>query len=406
MFFLTPRYVKQGRQFAKDARKLLAYKRDRLSDATVADLEKGIEKLEKAVKARDEREVREAAEQLDALFGAHTPRAEDGWLRENVEVFVVAIAVALGVRTFFLQPFTIPTGSMQPTLNGIVGVASMAPPPNFVTRVFESITLGRAYIHKVAKTDEEIVKTREFKSLLPFIERTPLIEFGFFPRTELTTDKGNRYVIKESLEAVKRDFLGPKELKAYENRERDVIYRAGEPIVAGYFDSGDMVFVDKMTYHFRKPKRGEVFVFNTQRLNTPGNVRQGTEGPSQFYIKRLAGLPGDTLQIRPPQLLVKGERVPGRAFERVMSGTLQTPNDGYKGYANHSLQPGGRLYPMRYLGSPEATVTLEPGEYYALGDNSYHSSDSRDWGAVPQQNLMGRGILVYWPFTRHWGVIN
>ena len=51
------------------------------------------------------------------------------------------------------------------------------------------------------------------------------------------------------------------------------------------------------------------------------------------------------------------------------------------------------------------TVTLDPGQYYALGDNSYHSSDSRDWGHVPQQNLMGRGVFVYWPFTRHWGLI-
>ena len=253
----------------------------------------------------------------------------------------------------------------------------------------------------LAKTDERIVEQREFKSLLPFLERTPLVPFGIFSRTELRTDAGNRYVIKESLEAVRRDFLTPRQ---HQSGERNPLYRAGEPIVAGYFDSGDMVFVDKMTYHFRKPHRGEVFVFNTQRLATPGNLRQTLDGPSQFYIKRLAGLPGETLQIRPPELFVNGERVKGRAFERVMSGTLDAPKNGYQGYANHSQQ-AGQLYRMRYLSSPEATVTLEPDEYYALGDNSYHSSDSRDWGAVPQQNLMGRGVFVYWPFAKHWGVM-
>lgn len=402
MFFFTPRYVKQARQFVKDARKLLAYKRDLIGSEVIAEVETEIAALEDTVKRRDREAVHAQATKLDAVCGKLTQPRDNASLRENVEVFVVAIAVALGVRTFILQPFTIPTGSMQPTLNGIIGVASMAEPPGFFTRVAEGVMRGRSYMRVVAKTDERIIEEREFKSLLPFIDRTPLVPFGIFSRTELRTDAGNRYVVKESLEAVRRDFLTPRQ---YAARERNVLYRAGEPIVAGYFDSGDMVFVDKMTYHFRKPHRGEVFVFNTQQLATPGNVRQGTDGPSQFYIKRLAGLPGETLQIRPPELFVNGERVKGRAFERVMSGTLDTPKDGYQGYANHSLQGGSMLYPMRYLGSPEASVTLEAGEYYALGDNSYHSSDSRDWGSVPQQNLMGRGVFVYWPFTRHWGVI-
>ena len=80
------------------------------------------------------------------------------------------------------------------------------------------------------------------------------------------------------------------------------ILKAGEPILRGYFDTGDHVFVDKLSYHFMKPGRGDVFVFNTETLPT-GENRMHEDGPSQFYIKRLAGLPGDTLRIDPPRLL-------------------------------------------------------------------------------------------------------
>ena len=92
-----------------------------------------------------------------------------------------------------------------------------------------------------------------------------------------------------------------------------------------------------------------------------------------------------------------------------MSGTYAAPNKGYAGYSNAAEQsgPGMRTYlqPMRYLNTPEETFEVPSKNYFALGDNSFHSSDSRDWGSVPEENLMGRGVFVYWPFGRHWGRI-
>jgi signal peptidase I len=83
--------------------------------------------------------------------------------------------------------------------------------------------------------------------------------------------------------------------------------------------------------------------------------------------------------------------------------------DGYRGYSNESEQPdygtGVRRYRMKLLGAPDETLEVPPRNYFALGDNSFHSSDSRDWGGVPEENVMGRGVFVYWPFTRHWGRI-
>ena len=84
-------------------------------------------------------------------------------------------------------------------------------------------------------------------------------------------------------------------------------------------------------------------------------------------------------------------------FERVMSGTFEHPKDGYRGYASGPS--------FGYLYSPDATFRVPEKRYFALGDNSYNSADSRYWGTVPEENLMGCGMFVYWPFTKHWGFI-
>ena len=106
--------------------------------------------------------------------------------------------------------------------------------------------------------------------------------------------------------------------------------------------------------------------------------------PSQFYIKRLAGLPGDELRVDSPRLYVNGHLAEGRAFERVMS-----QQNGYNGYGF-----GRSDFLLPILRASDDPYTIPPKHYFAMGDNSYNSSDSRDWGPVPQQNIMGRGLFV------------
>ncbi|MEA3213283.1 MAG: signal peptidase [Chthoniobacter sp.] len=384
--FLLPKHVRQGRDLIKDARKLLAYKRDLWGEVTIADFETHLRRLEGAVHARDARAIEEQARELDKLCAANLPPVRDAGMRENVEVFLVAIVIALGVRTYFLQPFTIPTGSMQPTLNGILGTATPEPPPNVLVRAFQLAALGRTWVNVVAERECTIVGVREFKSLLPFVERTPFLKFGFFSRTEIQTDRAGSYVVKQPSEAVSRYLLQPP----------GHLYQAGEPIARGYIDTGDHVFVDKFSYHFRKPQRAEVFVFNTEHVPTIEN-RRNPGGPSQFYIKRLGGLPGDQLRIAPPELFINGQPAQERRFRRV----IDQKEPGYHGYSNGP--EGGARFGI--LGDPEIPFTIPPKNYFALGDNSYHSSDSRDWGPVPEQNIMGHGVFVYWPFGAHWGLI-
>jgi len=380
--FLLPKAVKQGRQFAEDARKMVAYKRDLWDATTCTAFEGGIAALEKANKSRNPTQIEEAARHLDQLCHQHLPKIEDAGWRENVEVFLVAIVVALAVRTFFLQPFTIPTGSMQPTLNGILGFPTEQEPPNMLVRLAQTAAFGRTWINTVAKEDESIAAMREVS------------RFFFFNYTEITTSAANTYLIHAPIRTLVDAF----------DLDSTKTYLRGQPIARGYINTGDHVFVDKLSYHFRSPKRSDVFVFNTQSIAKMGDPGPPPKKPSQFYIKRLIGTPLDELRVAPPELFINGKRAEGAGLARVMSN-----QDGYRGYSNaaeHVYSSGQVAHSkMTYLGTPDATFTVPEKQYFAMGDNSFHSSDSRDWGAVPQENLMGRGVFVYWPFNSHWGVI-
>ncbi len=402
MFFLTPRYVKQGRHFVKEARKLVAYRRDLWNPETVSAIESQITALDAAVRERNEARVTEAAKELDKVLEGHVPVHTDNWVRENVEVFLVAIVVALGVRTYFLQPFTIPTGSMQPTLNGIIFHPTQEPPPNILVRAIQVPIFGRHYVDQVARERETIVKYSALKSPLPFVPRIPGFKGGFFDRTEIVLEgvdsgKQRSFVVKEMSETVESQFR--------RKIQPGKVFEPGEVIMRGYFDAGDHVFVDKISYHFRKPWRGETFVFST--ANIPKITPPGK--PSQYYIKRLAGLPGDTLAVTPPELFVNGRRAEGKGFERVMSGERRKPNKGYRGYGNEAEQENYDqsvwVSQLTFLAEPGKPFTIPEHEYFAMGDNSYNSYDSRGWGTVPERNIMGRALMVYWPFWPHFGLV-
>ena len=127
------------------------------------------------------------------------------------------------------------------------------------------------------------------------------------------------------------------------------------------FHQADYLIVDEITYRFRAPERGEVVVFKYP-LDT-----------SKRFIKRIIGLPGETIQIKDGQVTV-------------------TAADG------QTINLDESQYLTADLKAPDCgPIILKPGQYFVLGDNRPWSSDSQDWGEVPSTNIIGRVALRLWP---------
>src|SRR5881227_4282631 len=164
----TSRLIKHSRLLLRHARKYLRYKHDKLSDADREQIISEMQTLREALRSREGQKIHGAAETLDKTLHKLTPVTWESHWRENCEVILVAIVIAVGIRSYFLQPFKIPTGSMQPTLNGIIGHPSTAPAPNILRQISEFIILGRNYINVVSREDDQVFEIEQKKLLFFF----------------------------------------------------------------------------------------------------------------------------------------------------------------------------------------------------------------------------------------------
>ena len=130
------------------------------------------------------------------------------------------------------------------------------------------------------------------------------------------------------------------------------------------FHDGEYLLTDKITYRFRKPQRDEVIVF------------KAPQNEDYDYIKRIIALPGD-------QVKVSGGKV------YVNNNLLDE-----SGYLNGNITTHAGAYTRE-----GQTVTVPPQEYFVMGDNRSNSSDSREWGLVPNTNIVGRAWFRYWPLN-------
>src|SRR6266478_4984079 len=239
----TSRYVKHSTLLLRHAQKYLRYKRDVLDAETYDAIAADIRRLHAALRQHDRKQIEGRAEELDAKLQQVTPVTWESHGRENCEVILVAIVVAIGIRSYFLQPFKIPTGSMQPTLNGIIGHPSTAPAPNILRQIGEFIVLGRNYIDVVSREDDQVLQIEQKKILF------------FFTFSRLICQH-QRYLVYAPPETLGHDF----------NVFPERVCRRNEIIARGAVDTGDQVFVDKLSYNFVKPHRGDVFVFRTNHI--------------------------------------------------------------------------------------------------------------------------------------------
>ncbi len=328
-------------------------------------------------RARTSQEQDAALEALSAAVGPGTawkplhPNA----LAENFEVIVVAVCVAMAFRCYFLEPFKIPTGSMQPTLYGIYSSDQAAP------GLWDRMPLKLA---KWLVTGDWYTEVR-------------VVAGGTIHQVPTTVKPGYvTFEISGKLYHVPTDAVAERPQPFVDKLRSQSRVASGEKLWSGVTHAGDHVFVNRVLWNFRKPRRGEVMVFNT------GNIRGLPQGT--HYIKRLVGLPGETIGVRPPELLVNGSPVsePDTIGRIVRKDAAPHPEAGYPNYLGYQLignvppQGAPAPSPLRFEGD---TVSLGPDAYLGMGDNTGNSYDGRYWGSVPARNLLGPGAFVYWPFT-------
>ncbi|HEY4815675.1 MAG TPA: S26 family signal peptidase, partial [Chthoniobacterales bacterium] len=154
---LTPRYVQDSETLIKAAKRILNYRKDVAAPDQLNAARAGIARVRDAIKQRSAPAVKEAEKPLVEVLTKIDPPRPNSWIRDNVELIVVVVAIALGLRAFYLQPFKIPTGSMQPTLNGIIAKPIDGPAPNLLVQAFQFVVLGRTYADVVSEEDNDSV---------------------------------------------------------------------------------------------------------------------------------------------------------------------------------------------------------------------------------------------------------
>jgi signal peptidase I len=411
----------------KHYRRLLAAHRDLMSAEGIGAVELKLRELSAAIVGGNSGEINIKGEELQ--FAAEKwikPYPNAVW-RENVEVLLVALAVAMAIRTFFLQPFKIPTGSMQPTLFGVTAKPDYWPMwdalrkgdadqaraalnasqkeakdmviPTGWDRVKEWIK-GNSYLHFVAPADGKLDAVG------------PVHHFLIFNTYQTITFAGKQYTI----------WLPPDYGEAPGNVD-PLVYRAGllggreyhqgEDVIKLRMTAGDHLFVDRLTYNFRKPSRGDIIVFATSGI--PEDKRESYNIPgNEYYIKRLVGLPGEKISIGDDRhLVIDGHRLDASTphFENVYGfDTNQPPRDSqWSGHVNGTVAQEYHITSLGmvpYFPDAQSVVEVPAGQCMPMGDNTCNSLDSRFWGPIPENDLLGKSFFVYWPITSRFGLDN
>jgi len=143
-------------------------------------------------------------------------------------------------------------------------------------------------------------------------------------------------------------------------------FHCAQPGVGCESDGSDRVIANRVSLHFRDPERGDIVVFNTPQQ---AEIQCGIGG---VYVKRIIGLPGERISQDNGIVFINGER----------------------------LDEAGYLDSERFGGRDFPPVEIDGSNYFMMGDNRRQSCDSRDWGTVERERMIGTASFVYWPVNR------
>jgi signal peptidase I len=276
-----------------------------------------------------------------------TARVKKPVWREWLESLLLAVAVIFAVRNFVVEPFRIPTGSMEPTLYG-------------VKRECPVCRRSYHYDDRRCPVDGSSLRTARI---------------------------GDRILVNKFI---------------YGSKTPDRIPFTG------------ILLPHLKLPALRPPRRGDIVVFHY-----PEDLKVD-------FVKRLAGLPGETLEIRDGRILIDGQPLTDPVFAKtryynqgdfgVSGRAVRIPKQGdrisltplslpfYRQLlVNEGRTVGERGGQVLVDGGARAEYTVAMNHYFLLGDNSANSKDSRVWGFVPERDIVGNVFFIYWP-PRRWGI--
>jgi len=400
------------------ADKVWHFRRDLLTTREAGELRQRTDELRQRYRDHaDAAKLKLGIESLEPVLqrngGAIYPKSA---LVENVEFFLVAAIVIIGIRTYFVQPFKIPTNSMWPSYYGMTPEvyhrAEDVPGPlsqaarfvMFGARHHEviapasgTITVpvaagavaigGGKLVYGTVAAHSWFVFPTTNREYVIYVNETPV-------KVEVPQDFDFDLMFQEAFGLTAAQLADAAAASPHRNGNLSWVTldrraELGKAFLSFDVLTGDQLFVDRFSFNFIRPTVGQGFVFSTG--NIPGIARIFGD---QYYIKRLVGEPGDTMQIKSPVLWRNGRPITGAAaFDR--NARLVAP---FRGYVHAPTEIGAQ-----FLLTDEETLTVPANSYFAMGDNSNNSFDGRYWGFVPAKEVVGRPLFVYFPFSRRWG---
>lgn len=404
--WLVSRRFRHALEMRKHVWKIRSFQKDELGPQALSAIDAGIQAFDGVLRSGPSAQaLSQGIRDFETCANRWLRPYANASIRENVEVFLVAIGVAMAIRTFILQPFKIPTGSMQPTLYGVHFEDLRRDPgavvPGALGKVASAVFRGEFYHEIVAEDDGRVLRVEPRKSIALVSYQDVLLEYR---SASGVRQKSHRIWFSpvDGHGGDLRGFVGGVvgQTGLYQPLPPGQTFKKGEHVLRLRDSAGDHLFVDRISYNFRSPKRGEIIVFETR------GIRDLTQ--DQFYIKRLVGLGGETLRLGDDRhLCIDGERLDSTTphFSKVYGFTGPAAESQYSGHVNGtvavSMNRGANIAPL--FRTERMEYRIPQGHYMVMGDNTLNSLDSRAWGDFPATNVVGKYCFVWWPFTDRWG---
>lgn len=337
------------RRYLKESRRVLKRSRHKTTPDKLETLREARRRLKEAMKKRERQGMELGLRKVKDVLETDFSFARKSTFREWSESIGVALILVFIIRTFVVQPFKIPTGSMEPTLLGI-------------------------------------------KKECPVCHRPFRFDEKFCPDDHVrlkTMRTGDRILVNKFIYGAKTPDRIP-------------------------FTATLLPYLRLPA--LRSPRRGDIVVFHY-----PENLKQD-------FVKRLVGLPGETLEIKRGQIWIDGEPATepelkdvsyynsnlepfgrrGQQFKVPEAGATISLNRQNIDRWSQLIRNEGHTLELKkgkiiIDGKPRREYAVKENQYFVLGDNSANSRDSRFWGFVPERDLVGKVFFIYWP-PRRWGL--